>query len=169
MILNFLAKSAYLYIGVRVPFPCPVGLTFQVQLIWSEIELATKDDFNDLDKRITILPEAEGAEDTCDGIGKMNFVESIKTDYQNVPAFWIADVRIPKPQFDELLTSVRAGQIPSNVLIYVDQREVGLEFGWDPDGSELKWDNKTYPKLQVAAVSFQIPLHQSNSIDDKMP
>lgn len=169
MILNFLAKSADLYIGVRVPFPCPVGLTFRVQLILAEIELATKDDFNDLDGRITILPEVEGAEDTRDGIGMMNFVEAVKTDYHNSPASWIADARIPKSQFDELLASVRAGQIPSNISIYVDGREVGLEFGWDPDGSEKKWDNRTYPKLKVAAVSFQIPLYQSTIINGDMP
>jgi len=168
MILNFLVKSADLYIGVRVPFPSPVGLTFRVQVVLAEIELATKDNFDDLDGRITILPEAEVAEDTRDAIGMMNFVESIKTDYDNLPASWIADARIPKPQFDELLASVRAGQIPSNISIYLDGREVGLEFGWDPDGSEIKWDNRTYPKLKVAAVSFQIPLNQSNIINGDM-
>lgn len=169
MILNFLAKSAELYIGVRVPFPCAVGLIFRVQLLLPEIELETKDDFNEIAGCITVLPEAESVEDAHDGIGMMSFVESSNNDHHKSPASWISDARIPKSQFDELLTSVRAGKIPSNISIYVDGREVGLTFGWEPDGSEIRWDNRKYPKLKVAAVSFKIPLYQSHISDGEIP
>ena len=147
--------------SVGVPAASAVGLSFQVHLrSEQEIELASEENFADLDGRIAVLPEIESSEDRSNGIGMMSYFESMKTDFQSFPPKYIVDVRVPKDQFDELLAAARAGHIPSNISIYVDE----METGWAPDGSVIKWDNRKSPKVKVTAVDFTIPLfHPSNT------
>jgi hypothetical protein len=56
------------------------------------------------------------------------------------------EVRVPKQQFEELLSASKHGRISSEISVDVE----GLEYDWRPDGRGKKWQNKSSGPLLVA-------------------
>lgn len=161
MNINFrvtMKPNLFVKAGAGVSVMDQISLSYRVSLEpRNEIELATKENFEDLIGHVTIHAEIERSEKKSEGIGKMLYLPSIDNDN----ALYFVDVLVPKPLFDEILATARAGYAPSGFSIYVS----GMDFGCAPDGSEIKWDNKTFPELKIDSIFFTIPLSLPTTSD----
>lgn len=146
--------NLFLKAGAGVPEGDQIFISFRIGLDPNiEIELTTEENFRRLIGHMSIHAETEISKGKSDDIGEMIYFSSM----EDIDARYFVDVHVPKPLFDEILSTARTGHAPSEIAIYVS----GMDFGHAPDGSEIKWDNMTLPKLKIASISFTIPLLSS--------
>lgn len=97
-------------------------------------------------------PSAQG---TC--VGELRYLEAFTDPLMEGggedESFWL-DVRLARPQFDEVLAAARLGRVPSTIAVRVE----GAEYG--------KWDNKTKAQLEVLSADFHIPVIVEPPDDD---
>jgi hypothetical protein len=63
---------------------------------------------------------------------------------------------LPPDDFDALLDTLRSQLLPSAVTIHLKhdllEKASAIEYGWEPDGSGMQWDNKTAKLISIEAV-----------------
>jgi hypothetical protein len=148
---------------LNLPFDSPPRLSYEVRLAKDEmIELSSG--FSIIDKenpfekeenrknyrplKGSLLILAQNDEPSEGGIGRIIYwpadgaVSFVDT--------YSVEVLVPKVTVDELLAAAHLGRLPSRIGIKVE----GIDYGWAPDGSIKKWDNKAFPELDVISVDF---------------
>lgn len=161
--LDLVATSADLFIGVgesERKFPL---LTYRVRLGRRElVELPTGENLGDLDGRVTLVTEIESAPGDDKAVGVMHYSERFDSDFDSFAARYLVQVRVSESQLRDLISSARAGRIPSNIGVEVE----GMEYGHLPDGSDKKWDTKSSPRLKVSSLQLTLPLAGPAADDD---
>jgi hypothetical protein len=90
----------------------------------------------------------------------MIYLPGSKSDFDGTGPTIHFDLAIDPAAFDETLTNIRSGVFPTAITIEFDtpllDNQGPLEFGWQPDGSGVKWDNSTRDKcrVRIKSVSF---------------
>lgn len=145
-------------------FESPPKLSYQVRLAKYEmIELSSgfsiihketslveeRERFRPLEGRLHVFAESdESNEADRKGIGPITYIPA-DGDLNRTDTYFV-EVLLPKVTVDELLAAARMGCRPSHIGIKVE----GMDYGWAPDGSVKKWDNKAFPELDVVSVDF---------------
>lgn len=165
-IVNFEAFSAELFASMGEFEKKSPGLSFGVRLAQREsIKLASGEKFEDLDGRVTVLPDTEAPGEDQKGFGTLHHFAACDDDFDPFPPSFIVQTVLPKHQFNELLSAAKLGRVPSVISVDIE----GMEYDWQPDGSGKKWDNKTSPKLDVKSVRFNVPLASLSQDTDAEP
>ncbi len=158
--VHFEATDAALSVGKEPHLSYQVRLCGE-KMYWSII-LSTEEKFEDLNGYIRVFPETDGSnEDDRKGIGWIVYLPE-------APACYEVKVSVPKVQFDELLAAARLGRVPSDISVGVE----GMDYvGHGVD--DLKWDNKTSPRLIVASIDFTFEVFpptrsQLNELSEKL-
>jgi hypothetical protein len=76
---------------------------------------------------------------------KLRYFGETRSDDDFSPSSLHFQCFLPPKEFGDVLTNIRNGLLPSTVRIELEHeylnKESPLTFGWEPDGSGLKWDN----------------------------
>lgn len=106
--------------------------------------------------------EAKKEEDLA--YNNMHYLGEISSDEGLHPSSISFSFALPPRDFQTLLTNIQSGVLPSTVQIDLEHPLFGepseshpLQYGWEPDGSGMKWRNKTTEgkKVKIESVSFR--------------
>jgi hypothetical protein len=141
-------------------------LTYQVHLPRHHyVELATGENFTDINGSVTILRDVGDSTEREEGVGSMRYVAPFRDSIEGpLPGAYGVEARVAPFTFDELLAAARIGRLPS---FFVDVE--GLKFSGLPDGSGTKWDNKALPCLKITSIRFTLPLITATDPDASSP
>lgn len=92
-------------------------------------------------------------EATEDAIDLLSYIEPISSSdgFLDSGASYQATCQLPSEQIDELIAAARIGRLPASFDISVEGP--GIEYGWEPDGSGMEWDNKNHNHLATYLTS----------------
>jgi len=82
------------------------------------------------------------------------------------------EVLIDAEAFAHLIANIRGGVFPTDVQFQLEfsslNKNSAIKFGWEPDGSGMKWDNSTTDKRTVPLVtaSFNYAILKKKGDDD---
>jgi hypothetical protein len=92
---------------------------------------------------------------------RLQYFEAVRgDDYGNDPFIYF-DFWLHPHDFSELMRHVQGGLVPSTVQIHLEfNKSSPIQFDWEPDGSGLKWDNKSTDnrRVPIESVSFHYEL-----------
>lgn len=131
------------------------SLRYRVALHYSNhVRLSTGEDFRKLEGKVFLRP-SDGSPFTEESpFGRLCYLEAYDGEFDSSPASYSVELRLPRQQFEELLSAARLGRVPSYISVDVK----GMKIGWEPDGSGLEWDNKTSPILTATSAEFVVPM-----------
>ncbi|MCA3083114.1 MAG: hypothetical protein ING69_10720 [Rhodocyclaceae bacterium] len=90
----------------------------------------------------------------------MVYLAGSESDYGVTNSSIHFDLAIDPAAFDDALTNIRSGVFPTAITVEFDvpimDNTGPLEYGWQPDGSAINWDNSTRDKrrVRIKSVSF---------------
>ena len=138
---------------------------------WQSVKLATEEDLNKLEGKLIVFQATDEGENQTP-IGYISYWGEYEVPEQHSPASYTVDVTIPTTVFDDLVTEVSRGKMPSEICIEVD----GMKYDSQPDGSGKGWDNKASKELPIDNISFVSSLigaetgaDTRDSLDDMSP
>ena len=132
-------------------------LSFRVKLTEGEqVTLSGGQRLDRLAGYVALYPHIGDFEENAKGIGVMSYYDDAE---DSVPARYYIKALLPRAQFDDLLTAVRLGRVPSNIT--VDARGMTL-----PDEFSQMWDEKASPHLHIASINFSVPLVEHKNPDN---
>ena len=107
------------------------------------------------------------AENTDRPVGLLTYVPEFqsKDDLESQPSTYQVDSGLPARQFDELVSAARHNRIPTSIC--VDVAGEGVEYGWEPDGSGIDWNNKEHPSALIAELRFSLPFVMPADDEDR--
>jgi len=113
------------------------------------VRLTSGEEFSKLEGNVTLQRSA--AENTDEAVGLLFYLsEAGQESSYNVVC------KLPVQQFDELVSAARQGRMPNSISVYVVEKSA--ETSRESDDSDFIWDNKEFPSIPVAAISFGLPL-----------
>lgn len=131
------------------------SLRYRVALHYSNhVRLSTGEDLRKLEGKVFLWPSDSPSITEESPFGWLCYIEAYEGEFDSLPAYYSVELRLPRQQFDELLSAARLGRVPSYISVNVK----GLEIGWEPDGSGREWDNKTSPRLTATSAEFVVPM-----------
>ena len=156
--LNFLTESIHLNVGFgsEVSANNQMRISYKVHLeLRAELNLATEESFNNLRGFLTVS-SGNPSKINESTIGTLDFaVGRIADEHDDgYSSSYFISANVPQSVFDELLSSARAGYLPSCISVWV----LGMKYN---SVGEIKWDNITLPTLNVSSISFSIPMCHS--------
>lgn len=124
--------------------------------ILQNYRLSSGEDFRELEATISIKP-LQPDDDPGELRDNIQYFGPIKSSdgFAKMGSAFIAQCYIPQNQFDELVAAARLGRMPE--LIALNAVGPGIEYGWEPDGSGLEWDNENHKLLAVSNLSMALP------------
>jgi hypothetical protein len=97
-------------------------------------------------------------------LGVLTYLPEYKRDEGLQESSVYLSLTLPRDEFQELWTAALHSTLPEGFTF-----EINVDYGWAPDGSEKKWDNKTADKVEIfdARWNFSRPTQsKSDSLDD---
>lgn len=92
------------------------------------------------------------------GLGFLSYFPESNHDYHNFPATIHVQLFFPLEELNDFISSAKMGFLPSEISIRTD----GMDYGWEPDGSAVKWENsKEANHIPVADACFNLTLASS--------
>jgi hypothetical protein len=124
------------------------------------VRLTTGEDVSELEG--SLLLRRAAVENTNKPVGFLDYVPTFESrdGLDLMPASYQVIVDLPARQFDELVGAARQGRMPSSISVLVVGK--GVQYGWEPDGSGLDWDNKEHDHVPVGEIRFSFPLALRN-------
>lgn len=98
---------------------------------------------------------------------KMRYLGGIESDFYNSEASIEFTCFLMESDFNELIENIRNGHTPSEVVVDLAhnlREKTTLEFGWEPDGSGMKWNNvdKKNRTVKIEEISFGYQVLKEN-------
>jgi hypothetical protein len=75
---------------------------------------------------------------------------------------------LPETEFTALQKHILAGYPPKRVLIEIEFESEAFSFGWEPDGSGIKWKNLADRNVRIYEVRFDFSYSESPSEDEPL-
>ena len=141
-------------------------LTLAVKMGWLDrLTLATGEDPRELVLYLNFIHANVGERSFLDvkgqeprkGIGVLHYLKGRKGDFDSTPPTLIFENYVTNQQMDQLVAMAMVGRYPTSLTVSVAD-DAGIKYGWEPDGSGKEWDNQTYPRVAIEAVSFEVPV-----------
>ena len=142
----------------------PPRLIYDVRLdAENTLKLATGEAPQEVRFRVSTEPLTPDASVNPKGIGVLLYSERVSDVDLRIPPCVTANLRLPRPEFEELLAAARAGRCPVNISLEVR----GLENAADAV-SNLEWENTGTGSdmLPVKHATFTVPLVPQAGDDD---
>lgn len=120
-----------------------------------------------MDKLISAhLSVCEASSESDSQYNTIHYHEAIKGDDYGNPPFIGFDFYLHPRDFDELMKHIQSGLIPSTVQVDLGSTRneaLPIKYGWQPDGSGKKWNNKNEENrhVQIERISFHYDLQKS--------
>jgi len=101
------------------------------------------------------------------GFNQMRYIEGVKTDDGDIGPQIHFRLYLPSDDFQQLIANARSGLLPSSISIdlahNIFDRSSPVEYGWEPDGSGKKWNNRASEnrsiKIEGATFTFELLRH----------
>lgn len=177
MLLALKASSISTHSYADLPEEKGVGrgrrvISFRVHLDGRDhVDLETGEIFQDprrLNKKNVIsasLTVEQAKTEEYYGYNRMTYSEEIVSDdpIASHPSEIYFSVFVPQADMQELATNIRSGLLPSTIRVELpfDMRGSSpIRYGWEPDGSGMKWLNqdKNNRNVKIQGVSFHYDL-----------
>lgn len=84
--------------------------------------------------------------------GSLMYSQAWDDDISPTPASYHMTLRMDENDLFRLMDAVRAGTKLVRVSVSANQ----MEYGWEPDGSGMRWDNASHPSVEISGYHITL-------------
>ena len=124
------------------------------------VDLTTNDgDLRNLDGTVSFEPISKQAYMGFEK-GAMTYWKGSDDVIGPFPARYLVTLRLPDEDLARLMKTIADGLPLLSVNVSVDD----MAYGWEPDGSGMKWDNATKPAIEVKGFGLFFGKHEEKEV-----
>lgn len=97
--------------------------------------------------------------------GAMTYWKGFDDVIEPLPARYLVTLRLPDEDLARLMKTIADGLPLLSVNVSVDD----MAYGWEPDGSGMKWDNATKPAIEVKGFALFFGKHEEKEVVPDAP
>lgn len=165
----------------------PWNLSLKVKLSdEDELRLSTGEVIHSLSKHdvkiylgfhaLTMAPQIftkfKGEPKTKNIIGMMKYYPAREDDSESHPSAIFFEQYLAEAELNQLVEFAKQGRFPSKLHIELFS-ELGLKYGWEPDGRGKEWDTKTNPLIPIERIEWRLSvgelIGESSRVDKDSP